>query len=426
MRTSITSIARMTLGLAFVVLAAACDSGGTSAGTDDLRVSGVVTDDTASKSGSVAAKSGGSAGEVEDAAVTGSEVDDNGTVRPTGDETRTNERGEYLLESSASTDFMIVTATRGDFASRVLVDTRVQGTVRAASMTDETSAEADVFVESRRQGEATVTAADVAAYVTSEVATELRSGTETAARVAVAIGSAERARRTYASENGSVDDEKTRREEEEAYREYQASMSGHASASAAAAARTKLESRVAASLSAGGTHVRVRAEADETARAALVAFTANLEARVRFALRRQAELNAAASASAAVEAALRAESQARADAAAAAGARLRAAIRVGEGDAALAQAWAEFRSDIHGIVAAQLGIPTTTVSAAVTALATVDAALEIALQGSTTVDAIVDAKAEYYSQAESRLKTALGATAQADLGASILAVVEAR
>ena len=426
MRNHISSLASVASALALVVLVSACDSSGSGGADGKVRVSGVVTDGTASKSDQLAAKAGESFSDVDDAAVSGSEVDDNGTVKPSNGETRSNEQGEYVLESDASSDFMLVTAVKGDVTTRVLVDARVSGTVRAASMTHETSAEADVFIESRRQGDETVTSADVAAFVTTDVAADIRTGVETAARVAVAIGNAEQARQTYATEHGSTNDDQTRREEEEAYREWQASLSGHVSASATASANARLESRTASSLTAGGTQARIQAQANETARAALIAFTANLGSRTRFALRRQAEISAALAASSSIESDLRATSSARADAAAAAGVRLRAALASASGEAAMTQAWSSFRSDIHGLVAAQLGIPIVTVSAAVTALATVEATLALALQSSTTVDAIVDAKADFYSQAESRLKTSFAANAQADLGARILAVVEAR
>ncbi|NNE68834.1 MAG: hypothetical protein HKN29_00570 [Rhodothermales bacterium] len=405
--------------LAFTMLLTGCDSDsnvtGPDSGNGDRTVSGFVTDDAASKS----------AGNIEGAVVTAAEINSQGQIQAAEGEATTTASGQYTLETSADSDFMIVTATKGDFTSKVLVDASA-GARNAMTMTSETHAEAEVYAESRRQGQNEVTTADVAAYVDAEIAARIESGAETASRVAVAIGNAERADNQYREKEGFDDEEAVQREEEEAYREYQSRMSGQVSASVSASAKSDLELASATSSTNAGASVAANAKARSSAKTAMRSFTASMDSATRFQLRKRAELMAAIATGAAIQSEFQAESSSQASAAAQAASELEAEIRAASSEAQIESSWNDFQADIKALVAAELSVSSSVVDAAVSSTSTVAATLDASLLLASTIDAVVNAKAEYYASAESSMRTALATSAKADFGARVLVLASGR
>ncbi len=402
--------------LAFAMLFTGCDSDSSVSGPDngsgDTTVSGFVTDDNAAKS----------AGSIEGAVVTAAELNAQGQLSTATGQATTDASGRYSLETSANSDLMVVTASKADFESKVLVDASSSSSPSAITMTAETHAEADVYTESRRQNQEEVTAADVAAYVDAEIASRIKANAETAARVAVAIGNAQRAEREYAKEEG-VDDEEFNRaeaEDERSYREYQSAMTGQVSASAAVTARTRLETNVAkASINAGGS-ATTSAKARGSAKTAMRSFSASMDSATRFQLRKRAELLAAIASGAAIESQFQAEGSSRTSAAAQAAAQLEAEIRAASSESQIENSWGNFEGQIKALVAAELSVPTTLVDAAVSGTSTVQATLVANLLLASTVEAVVSAKSAYYSAAESSMAASLSASTKADFGSKVL------
>lgn len=405
--------------LALTMLFTGCDSDSNVSGPDngdgDRTVSGFVTDNAASKS----------AASIEGAVVTAAEINSQGQLQAAGGEATTSASGQYTLTTTADSDLMIVTATKGDFSSKVLVDAS-SGARNAMTMTSETHAEAEVYAESRRQGQSEVTTADVAAYVDVEVASRIETGAETASRVAVAIGNAERAERQYNEKEGFDDDEAAQRQEEQAYRNYQSTLSGQVSASVSASAKSDLEVASATSSANAGASVTTNAKARSSAKTAMKSFTASMDSATRFQLRKRAELMAAISAGAAIQSEFQAESSSRASAAAQAAAELEAEIRSASSESQIQSSWSDFEADVKALVAAELSVSSSVIDAAVSSTSTVAASLDASLLLASTIDAVVDAKAQYYSSAESTMRTALSTSAKAEFGARVLVLASGR
>lgn len=406
------------LALAIVPLAiAACDSSSDLGNGEAIRITGVVTDDAAAKA----------QGEVEDADVRARKVDPDGDTEPAGGSTTTDSQGQYELAASSRTELMLVTAVRDGFETRTMVDTRSEagGEVGAVSMTSETRAEADVFLEIRGDGREHVGLGEVALWITAVTAARMDAGAATAAELAAAVGGAEEARRRYlVAEHAATAQVLAAMDadEEASFRAYQTVVSGSTSGSVHANAGAGLRAAVATS----GNDLHADARSREAARAALVVLYPGLDLEVRTALRQEAELSTALATRAAVDAGFQSMGSANAQAVVQAGAVLSEALASADDDVEFAAAWEAYASTVRGHLAAELAITTGQMDLAVGALSTLEATLEASLVAATTVDAVVEAKAAYFNGAELSLRTTLDADTNpdAEIASRLLVLVE--
>jgi hypothetical protein len=404
--------------VAAMLSVAACDSDSGISDADGIRISGVVTDDA------TVAKA---AGEVDDADVQARKVDRDGDTEPSGGQATTDSQGRYELSTSSRSDLMLVTAVRDGFESRVMVDTRAEasGTVGAVTMTSETRAEADVFVEARKEGHSHVGVGEVMAWVSAEAAGRIDGGAATAAQVAVAIGIAEEARRSYlvAEHNATAQTLATiDAEEEAAFRAYQTVVSGSTSGQV----HTNAMAGLRAAVSTSGSDVNADARSREAARAALIALGGSLDSEVRFDLRTSAELSTALATRAAVDAGFQAMAAAGAQAVSAAGATLSEALASADTEVEIEAAWHAYGETVRSHLAVELGLTIELLDLAVGSLSALEAALEASLASAASVDAVVEANATWFTGAETALRTVLDAdtNADAEIGAGVLVLVE--
>jgi hypothetical protein len=397
---------------------AACDSDSGISDADGIRISGVVTDDA------TVAKA---AGEVDDADVQARKVDRDGDTEPSGGQATTDSQGRYELSTSSRSDLMLVTAVRDGFESRVMVDTRAEasGTVGAVTMTSETRAEADVFVEARKQGHSHIGVGEVMAWISAEAAGRIDGGVATEAQVASAIGVAEEAHRGYlVAEHGATVQTLATidAEEEAAFRAYQTVVSGSTSGQV----HTNSMAGLRAAVSTSGNDVDADARSQEAARSALLALGGSLDSEVHFDLRTSAELSTALATRAAVDAGFQAMTAAGAQAVSAAGATLSEALVSADTDVEIAAAWQTYGETVRAHLAVELGMSVELLNLAVGSLSALEAALQASLASASSVDAVVEANATWFTGAEAALGTVLGAdtNADAEIGARLLVLVE--
>lgn len=402
------------------LLFAGCDSSTGPGLTGDARFEGRVTDDVGF---------GKAAGEIEGAVVTAANVSANGsTDRLTGDAT-TDAEGRFVLSVEDVANEVILTAEKGDFRSRVMAYTDGRARVDVIPMSVETHGEASVFVEARRQDdENEVTMADVAVYVTQEVAAEVLANPDAAAKIAAAIAAEAKTKKSYArEERGGEEVQEARDRENQAFMSFQSQVSVSADASAQSEALEALEQALVRAYTESGIEVDEQARARQAALAAMVRFSGDLSSNTRLHLRKKAEILAAMAASQALGASFRAAgaTDARLSALEQAESTLLAGLRAATSMNALAEAKADFEADVRSELAAEIGLDANVLESAEAALATARTTLELALSSAASAQAIAAAHASFYAAAEAAVRTSLPNSDGAELAAYVLTLLSA-
>ena len=409
--------------LAGLVLAA-CDDATIDPPTGgDATIQGRVTDDDGF---------GKSAAAVEGATVTAAEVRADGSLRVVGGEATTDAQGRYTLDVDATSEVMVVTATKGDFQSRVLVAVEGDGTTRAMPMTTETDAEAEVYleVEARdRQNESRdATAADVVALVNTELALAIASGAATATQVAGALDAAARTEAEFLIDAETMTDarfEALQDAELDALARLQAGLNVAANAQAQTQALRAFETDLIEASTHGNVSLAAQARARQTARAALVKFYNGTDARARFALRQQAEVLTTLATASAIEAAFEAEgsAQTRLDALAQRRTALGSSLRAATSEQLLANASAAYRTAVREELAAELGVDVAALATAEAALSPVRTVLDATLTLARDAEGVADAYSTFFASAKTAAETSLAGNAKAGFAAAVLTLV---
>lgn len=395
-------------------------------GTTQITVNGKVTDDSGF------AKALGS---VEGAVVAASEVTASGSLRTLSGEATTDASGSYRLAVETTSSPLILSASKVGFNSRAIVEHRLTGSgiVNAMPMNDETTAEADVYVEAKSSASASlVSVADVAFYVDSAVAAAVRAGDASTAEIAVAIAAGQESEREYsdADPEGPQDEEPRRRADDrqrDSFITLQSALNAAAGSSAQTGARTTFEKAFVDAYAASGVDASVQAKAMQSGNSAMlmVAADANMTAETRLALRKRAEAGVALAASVAVQAAFEANGAAQAtiDALAAAGESLYQSTATAQSQTQISVAFGTFAATVEAELATQLGVDVLVISSARAALDAAKVALQTSIDAAADAAAVASAYATFFAAAESSVAGSLSASGNAQLGAEVLSVI---
>jgi hypothetical protein len=410
------------------LLFAGCDSDSNPAdsSTETTVITGRVTDDN-----SVAKQ-----GDVEDARVTAREVDDSGAVQPSEGETTTDANGNYTLQTQANADVMMVVATKTGFEGRTIVMADGSATaVSAMNINAETTAEADVYVAAKQQDSDSepVTPADVALFVDSRAAADINANATTDSQVGAAIRAAVEAEARWMREQAnesSATIELMTAEKMRAFASLQSSLHANATAQARASALAAFESSMADVHTEAGVNVESSAQARQVARITLEALSSGLSSQARFALRQRAHLLEADATGNAVVTAFQGNSSAsaRASAVAASAATLRTSILSAQSEAEMNAAWDDFAGDVAAEVNGGLNLGLDLSALVQGAIGNARATFSSQVNSSSSVDAIVDAKAQFESEAKAALESnsSIQASGNAEFAASVMTMVSAR
>jgi hypothetical protein len=342
------------------------------------------------------------------------EVTSSGQLSAMSGQATTDADGEYSLDVEGTTAPVVLTATSGAFTTRAMIEAggAASGTVSAPTMTAETDAEVEVFLAARANS-AAVTVADVAFYVTRDLAGRISGGTASAEDVALAIAAAVRAEAAYASERGAGgDNDDAAEEREDAYASYRAAIYAATTTTAGAAARRLFEEAYAGAYTAAGASADVQAGAGLAASAAAARFSGDLSSSAAFDLTRQARLHAALAGALATEALFRSEgATGRLTALADAREELAVAIGTALSAGAIEAAEADYRAVVRGELAAESGLSLSDIEAGEAATASARTALGIALAAATTANEAAEAVATFHAAARTAVDAALGTSA---------------
>lgn len=364
---------------------------------------------------------------VEDATVRSREVRNDGTQRPMEGEATTDAQGRYTLVTETTATPVILEATWGNQRAAVAIEAgaATASTLHAPPMTGETTAQADVFVEARARS-ARVTVADAAAHVGARAAAAIRQGTTTAAQVgsAVAASAEAEARVALHADGGGMTQaalEAVQRHRANAYTQLRAQMRAATTVEARRAAVQAFLEAYAAAYAAAGVAVRQQAQIALAAAAAAQRF-AGAHAAAAFATYQRAELFAALKLARAVEAEFQAAgaTQARLQALAQARAALLAAMHAATTAQARAAALAEYRATVRTHFIEQTGRPASEIDAAFAATAAARTALNAAVLGAATGEAVANAYVTYFAAARQAAEGELIAAARWSARAIVL------
>lgn len=411
-------------------------SGGT---TQSATVSGQVTDDP---------KVGGFKAGVEGATVTAVSVDSDGSTIDLEGEATTNPDGTYTvdLEGDGAQGIVLLEAENPstDFTSKVLVKVDGEGSVQAPPMTEETTAEAAVYLEGETQDgnneddsdadgsdgddddgddsddsddaddteredadgedEEGMTLADVAVHVDAELAAEIMSGSTSPSNVAQAIVNGVAAEAAFiAQSNSDVDVESVEEEKEQAYLSLQSDLVAAADVSERADAKDAFEERMASVHSRAGATVHAQAKLRQAATTTAIERASNLSSAAQAELRQKAELLRAYATAASNEARFEAAGAARASVTALEDARatlvndIRASATASA--SAIEDAKATYQTEVKTAMEDGLGVTGTAVTSAEESIA---GSLST-LQSAVSADAQTTAQAyvTFYGTAES-------------------------
>ncbi|ARA92520.1 hypothetical protein AWN76_004605 [Rhodothermaceae bacterium RA] len=377
---------------------------------------------------------------VADAEVRAYLITDDGTSVETGAVSTTDASGTYSLTLDQEASFVLLTASKGSFSSQVVAYRQSSDgdIVDVAPMTAETDAEAEVYLEARKQAstdddaEGAVTLADVALYVDASVAADLAANSTTAAEIAAALRAGREAEEAYADEaaedEGTTGDapSKDRREAARAaYAVLQARLAAATTAEAATDAYLEFEEAMIALYDESRTNLAIQAQARQTGRVAMERETASLSADTRFALEQEAALEAAVTTAMAIEDAFEASGagSARLTALANARAALLTDLRAATSFDALAEAQAAYESAVESELAAELNVSVSLLNTARSAASTARTSLQAALSTAVTAQAIAQAHLSYFAAATSAIASSLEASSNASLGAEVLVLL---
>jgi len=398
-------VGRLVTSLLFAGLLAiplsACDSNGAD---DEITIRGRVSDD---------ASSGAVLGPIEGATVVAAEVATGGEVTTlAGGQATTDADGAYEMSVEGTTRAVVLTATSGSFTTRALIEAggAAAGTVSAPTMTTETDAEVDVFLAAQALPSA-ATVADVAFYVTRDLAGRISGGAESAEDVAVAIDAALRTEAAYADERGSsgaVDD--AAEEREDAYGSYRVAVFAATTTTGGAAARVAFEEAYSRGFDDAGADVDVQAGAALAASVAAARFDADLTSSAAFDLQRQARLHAALAGAFAVEDHFRAAGvtgrlTALANAREALHVDIAGALTAG----AIAGAEDAYRALIRAELATETGLSAGDLADAEAATASARTALGLTVAAATTPALVAEAVATFHAAVRTAVAASLGA-----------------
>jgi hypothetical protein len=402
-----------------------CDSGGGGAngGEESATVSGRVTDNNASGSNSAttAASKASSQDAVEGATVTAVSVEADGTTRPLEGEATTDANGEFTItvRGEGASDVVRLNADGdGDFSSGVIVQVDGQGQVEAQPMTAETKAEANVYVESKSEDDASshedgVTAADVAMSVNAEAAADINAGQTSTTDVASAIASSvEAGGQMNGNADGGASAGAVAQTKTTLYAELQSSLAAATSAEARAQAVTAFENGMANLYVEAGGSEESQAKSRQTSTSVMIEFSAEASSGAELGLRRQAELLRAAATARAEEAIFEAQgaSEATLDALVQARQQLKADIRAAGSVSAMVDAHSTYQAEVKTQMESAFGLSTTAITTAETEIQGTADVLFSALADiggvlKGAVEAAVNAYSSFYTNAQAAAKT---------------------
>lgn len=410
--------AALCLSLAVIGLVG-CDSSTGVNGTADVTLEGRVTDESGF------GKAAGVQDNIEGAVVSAANVSAAGSLNQLEGEATTNADGRFTLEVDDAANEMVVVAQKGEFASSTMVFTRGSSSVSTMPLTAESHAEANVFVEARKQDdEDRVTMSDVAVFVTSQVGADIRSGSRSASEVAASLIAEARARTDFVRDKEGADEaDEARENQNEAFFELQLDLAASANADAEANARERFEEALIQAYTDAGVAIDVQAKARESARAALEQFGS-----ASFEMTKKATLLASLASAHAIEASFEeaGASSARLGALAQARDNLTAELRAASSSSAIAEARADYESSVETELAAEADVEQSVLATATTAMSAARTALTVALTTAGSASAVANAYAAFYTSAEASAATSLeGATTNASLAAHVLAMLSA-
>ncbi|MEX0684772.1 MAG: hypothetical protein WD267_05705 [Balneolales bacterium] len=306
---------------AFVLFGAGCDSGvDATSNEDSVTVSGQVSEDENDTQNKTYGKMGEPSAEtltsVEGAVVTAVAVHADGSVSELNGETTTNANGEFTLvaEGEGAADYIRVFARGdGDFEASSIVQVDGQNSVDSRPLTAESHARARVYLEAKaRDGYDShyegVTAADVAVFTNDAVAAEINAGVQSAADVGTAIASAVKAQVEFnAKASAEVAMSAIFEARAEAFAQFHSDLASSSSAEARANAYTKLEGSYINVFTDNGTDVETQAKFHQTSASILVEASSNTNGKAELGLRKQAELILSKATALSIEAMFQAE-----------------------------------------------------------------------------------------------------------------------
>ncbi|MGI9174050.1 MAG: hypothetical protein ACR2GR_01855, partial [Rhodothermales bacterium] len=312
----------LALLFASFVLTTGCDSSGANDDDDSVTVEGRATNDGGYSK---------SQASIEGATVTAVRVNPDGGRHGLSGEATTDAEGRFELNTDeAASKVLIVRAEKESFMSSALVYTEGRSSVKSMPMTTESHAEADVYVEARKQAKkGATTVADVAAHVDADVAAEIAAEKTTAAKVAAAVRASADAEAEYIEDEASdADKDEAREQKREAFFTLQVELAASSDASARTEAIEKLEAHLASAYMEAGASAEAQARASLAARSALVQMSGDVSSKARLALRKRAEVIAALATTHAVGAEFKAKGAAQTEIDALAAARAALLIRL--------------------------------------------------------------------------------------------------
>ncbi|NNF02979.1 MAG: carboxypeptidase regulatory-like domain-containing protein [Rhodothermales bacterium] len=385
----------------------------------ETTISGRVTDDSGFSK----------AGDVDDADVRAEEIDEDGNRSPSSGETTTDSDGRYSLKTDADARVMIVTATKGDFSSETIVVNHVDSdAVAAMDMNAETRAEARVYTEAKRMDDSAqpVTAADVAMYVDAETATRIESNNSSDAEVATALHSAVKGELMYLSD-ANVSSSQIESASNAKIAAFAALQADIAAGSGTSGALDAFASTMADVYVDAGVDHTTSAEARQTASLVITNLSGNLDSSARLAMRKRAELMAGLSTAAAIEAEFRAEGgmESEANAIESAGITLAASIAGASTDAEIEDAWAAFESETKAQLSAGITLGAALLQTVEASLLSLKTSFKDSIAAASSVDTVVELKAEYHADARVQIQNDLSTLANAEFAARVLTLASA-
>ena len=404
------------------VLMAGCDASGANDDNDSVAVEGRVTDDSGYSK---------SQASIEGATVTAVRVNPDGGRHRLSGETTTDAQGRFELNTDeAASNVLILRAEKESFATSALVYTKGRADVRSMPMTTESHAEADVYVEARKQAKkGATTIADVAAHVDADVAAEIAAEKTTAAKVAAAIRSSAEAEAEYIEdEEPDAEEDEAREQKREAFFTLQVQLAASSDASAQAEAIESFEAHLARAYMEAGASAEAQARASLAARSALVQMSSSVSSKARLALRKRAEVIAALATAHAVEAEFEAEgaSQAEIDALVSARAALLAELRAADSESEIDAAHATYQSSVEAALSSELDVDVSIISAAQVGFGVARQTLNLALSTTSSAKAVATAYAAFYTSVHTSAMTSFDSNAKADLAATVLVLLSAQ
>ena len=383
---------------------------------DTVALSGTVTDEDASSLRKAAAP-------IEGAVVVASRVGASGSLQRLSGEATTDASGSFSLTTDATVDPVVVTATRGAFAARALLEAgaAARTSARTAPLTAETDSEVEVFLASRARGSA-ATAADVILFTSADVAADLRAQATTAAEVAAALDASLEAE-AEASAASSEGAERARTRRREAVAAFRAALASASGAEARASAFARFESDYAGAYAEAGLALDAQARASQARTQALMKLDFGVSQRARHALLRRSRVAAAHATALAVEAAFEAKDvpQSRLDALAAARLALVAELEAATTSVAQSNAEAEYASVARAQLALEINLNDLELSAAAQASSSARSAFNTAVSSASSGTTVGSAMSTLFSTVEASVRSALGL--EADLAAEVYALL---